>query len=257
MLFDCHMHTEFSTDSIMKIDDVIQIAKENNIGVTLTEHCDFNLPDPTIFRLDAINYFNTYSSLKGEALLLGVEIGMSQSIVDLNNNFTKKHSFDFIIGSMHSVLDQDIYGIYRKNPIQKEKFYNLYFEDIYKCIELGTDFDSLGHIDYPCRYLPYEDKELYYKDYSKQIDKVFSLLIEKGKVIELNTARLDNQNSYQNLKVIYSRYKELGGKYITLGSDAHIKTHIARNFDKAIELCKELSLTPVYFKNREMIQADI
>lgn len=257
MLFDCHMHTEFSSDSIMKLEDALLVAKENNIGITITEHCDFILPDPDIFRLDAINYFKTYSHLKKENLLLGVEIGMSQNIVDKNNEFTSSHPFDFVIGSMHSVLDDDIYTVYRKKSITKNEFFKLYFEDIYKCITLGTDFDALGHIDYPCRYMPFEDKELYYNEFSEEIDKVLSALIERGKVLELNTARLDNKTSYNNLKEIYGRYKQLGGEFITIGSDAHIKTHIARNFDKALEFCNEVMLSPVYFKNRKLTKADI
>lgn len=50
---------------------------------------------------------------------------------------------------------------------------------------------------------------------------------------------------------LYKRYHELGGKYCTLGSDAHYKEHVGRRLQEAA-LAAQAELTPVYFKARRM-----
>lgn len=42
MLFDTHLHTKFSADSKMSIEDAILSAKQQNIGLVLTEHLDYD-----------------------------------------------------------------------------------------------------------------------------------------------------------------------------------------------------------------------
>lgn len=61
-------------------------------------------------------------------------------------------------------------------------------------------------------------------------DKLFLLLIEQNKPIEINTRRLDDAAAVAGLLPLYKRYRELGGKYCTLGSDAHYKEHVGRRF---------------------------
>ncbi|WP_283702458.1 hypothetical protein [Clostridium perfringens] len=52
---------------------------------------------------------------------------------------------------------------------------------------------------------------------------------------------------------IYSYYRELGGKYITLGSDSHKIEHVGRNFERLYKFLEETKLTPCYFKDRKLI----
>ncbi len=112
-------------------------------------------------------------------------------------------------------------------------------------------FDSLAHFDYPCRYTKFENNEIALCDHHEILDEIFKTLISKGKVLEINTRRLDTKGTFNNMIDIYNRYKELGGKYITLGSDAHNVNAIATNFKNALSLTEILGLKPIYFKNRK------
>ena len=56
-MFDCHLHTEFSTDSKMKIEEAIEKAKNLNLGLVLTEHLDINYPEKGLFTFDVQEYF--------------------------------------------------------------------------------------------------------------------------------------------------------------------------------------------------------
>ncbi|WP_194189791.1 histidinol-phosphatase HisJ family protein [Clostridium chrysemydis] len=252
MIFDTHMHTILSSDSQMEIADLIESKNILNIGTILTEHVDFNYPDPNLFRADIDNFFKSYSKYRDSSLLLGVEIGLSSSIVEKNKNLISSYPFDYVIGSIHSIKDIDIYSFFDTNNMEKEEFFKTYFEEGIKYIKEFDDFDSLGHIDYPCRYCNYENNEFTLKEHEHYLKKLFKILIDKKKVLELNTRRLNNPKVYNALLPVYKLYKNLGGKYVTLGSDAHEAKSIGVNFKLAKRFLEETDLIPVYFQNRIM-----
>lgn len=252
MTFDNHMHTIFSSDSTMSIEEVLGESKSKNLAVTLTEHLDLNNPEPGEFKCDVEKYLETYGPYRNENLKLGIEIGFSMNFIDEYNKIINSNDFDFVIGSIHSVNDLDIFTEFQKRDGIKDEVYIEYLEAMEEAINAFDCFDVLGHIDYICRYAPYEDKELHFEVYEKHINKVLKALISKGKVLELNTRRLNNKVAYDSLYKIYYRYKKLGGKYVTLGSDAHKASDIGVNFQLANDFINSLGLKAVYFENRIM-----
>jgi hypothetical protein len=63
---------------------------------------------------------------------------------------------------------------------------------------------------------------------------------------------LNSKPAVSNLFSIYKRYSELGGKYITLGSDAHDPDSIGNNFDTALNIAEKCNLKIVHFLDRKM-----
>ena len=55
----------------------------------------------------------------------------------------------------------------------------------------------------------------------------------------------------ETLTELYMRYKELGGKYVTLGSDAHVTKAIGANFAAAEKMAADCGLKIVYYKRRQ------
>lgn len=252
-MFDTHMHTIFSTDSTMTLDEVVKKQNELAIGAVLTEHIDFDFPGPDEFSFVPSEYFEKYMPYRNDKLLLGVEVGLQTQTVKQNIDFVKLADFDMIIGSIHVVCGYDIYyADYFDQMQSKTLAYGTYFKTMLENIQLFDDFDTLGHIDYICRNAPYTDNELYYNEFSDEIDEIFKFIINKGKTIELNTRRLGNKASVETLLTIYKRYYELGGRYITIGSDAHTPSAIGACFDIAADFADICKLTPVYFKNRQI-----
>lgn len=253
MIFDTHMHTELSSDSQMKLSSIIEKSKELKIGVILTDHLDLNYHIKNEFRVDLDKFFEKYSIYRNNNLLLGVEVGLSSSIVKENTEKTNKYPFDYIIGSVHSVDDEDIYLTYSKKGLNREDYFKNYLNAVIKYITEFNNFDSLGHIDYPCRYCNYENNNLSVAEHGEYLKQIFSILIKNGQALEINTRRLHLEDVYKATLDIYELYAKCGGKYVTLGSDAHTDDAIGANFNIALEICKKLSLKPVYFKNRKMI----
>lgn len=250
MIFDSHIHTTFSTDSNMKITDAMKTAKINNVGLVITDHMDLNYPKDIGFRFNPEEYFNEYGNLRGDSLLLGIEVGMCNDFKNENNILIKKYPFDQVIGSIHTINNQDIgYPSIYQNA-SYEEILEKYFNEMITCILSHPDINTLGHIDYISRYAPVKDSEIHYNTYKNFIDKVLKTCIDTNTAMEINTRRIGYKSAFLNLKSIYSRYKELGGNYVTIGSDSHNCQSIGNNFKEALLMCELCNLTPVYFKNR-------
>ncbi|MFL0196479.1 histidinol phosphate phosphatase [Clostridium sp. WILCCON 0269] len=251
-MFDTHIHTTFSTDSNMKIEDAIKCMEEKNISLIVTEHMDVNFPKKDSFCFNVDDYFNTYSKYRNNNLLLGIELGMKEDCIEESRKLIENNSFDYVIGSIHLVDNLDLYyPDYYKDKSKKEAYLK-YLQVMLENLKEFYFIDSLGHIDYIARYAKFEDRELYYKDFSDIIDDILKEIIKEGKCLELNTRRLCNNISVKNMIEIYKRFNELGGKYITVGSDAHQVEAIGNNFMAAKEMAQLCNLKIVYFKNRVM-----
>lgn len=250
-MFDCHMHTNFSTDSKMRIDEVLEKSRELNLGCILTEHIDLNFPKPGAFVVDLEDYFNTYTKYRGDKLLLGIELGMREDCISGNKEIVSSYPFDYVIGSTHMVNNMDLYyeAIYKGRS--KREVYTEYFQCMFQNIKNHPFVDSLGHIDYIARYARYEDKEIYYNEHRDVIDEILKEAINSGIVLELNTRRLFQSSAVNNLIQLYRRYRELGGLHITIGSDAHNMLDIGNNFKAALQIAEACDLKPVYFKQRK------
>lgn len=254
MIFDTHMHTKFSTDSKMNIEDAINKAKDEKIGIIITEHMDINFPVEGKFIFECEKYFDEYNKYRNDKVLLGIELGLRMDCIDENIKIIDNNNFDFVLGSIHVVDKIDIFfKEYYEQFTNKKGAYEKYLESMYECVKTYNCFDSMAHIDYICRYSPYEDREIYYRKFADYIDEVLKVIIEKDKVIEINTARLNQDAAIENLTDIYRRYKELGGKYVTVGSDSHNSEDIARNFNEAYGIIEKAGLKSIYFRDRKMI----
>ena len=252
-MFDTHLHTEFSTDSNMQAEDVAKLAKDNGIGIIITEHLDLDYPDnPEAFIFDFKEYFAKFDHLRSDNFLLGVELGLRPECSRKNTLLVQGQSFDEIVGSIHVVDGSDVYRPDFTAGRPKEETYRQYLQAMLASIETFDDFDTLGHVDYICRYVKYAEPEIDLAVFYDEWTAVCQALIAKEKALEINTRRLGNSAAVTALTALYKRYKELGGKYVTIGSDAHNLPDIGKNFAAAFTMAEQLDLQAVYFKQRQM-----
>ena len=254
MLFDSHMHADFSCDAHMTLPEAMAVGEKLGIGIILTEHWDREYPtNPEMFMFDLDAYFAKNQKYRSERVLLGIEVGMQPQVVTKDEAMIKSHPFDEVVATMHCMKRKDIYEPTSYKGLTKEQAVRRYLEESVRCLNLYHDFDSYGHIDYISRYMPYEDPTLYYEDFPKLWDEVFRLVAAGDKALEINTRRLGDLHAIKPLQVLYNRFKELGGRYVTLGSDAHDVGHIAANFERAQEIAQTANLQIVHFKKRQRI----
>ena len=85
------------------------------------------------------------------------------------------------------------------------------------------------------------------------IKEIFAVVIENGKAIELNVSGL-NMTMHDTLpsKRYIKMYHDMGGQYVTVGSDSHYKDKIAVNVDTGYDILKECGFDSfTVFENRK------
>lgn len=260
-MFDSHVHTSFSCDSEMLLENAINRCREMGIGIVVTDHMDINPFRGPDFTFDVPAFFKAYEEHRADDVLLGIELGLRVEAIQENISIIENNDFDFILCSTHAPYDMETsYEYYDKEyyeGLSKEDAYKEYFASMLKGVKENPYFDSLAHIDYIARYSPYEDQHVYYEDYKKEIDLVLEHVASLDKSLEISTRRLDCEIAQAELRKIYCRFSELGGTTVTLGSDSHTEGVIAKNFALALDIAKEAGLKPVYYKNRKRIYLDV
>lgn len=246
MLWDTHMHTHHSGDSEAPMEAMIHSAMEKGlVGICFTDHFDYDYPDdPALFLLDFPSYIKEVRLFQQKyadvfPIRLGVEIGLQPHIAETNRQAVCTHPFDFVIGSSHVVHGTDPYypAYYEGRP--ETTAYREYFESILENLQVYSDFDVYGHIDYVVRYGPNRNQFYSYEAYAEVIDEILRTLISMGKGIEINTAGFKYGLGHPNpTEAILARYRELGGEILTIGADAHAPEHVAYDFAKVPQILK-------------------
>ena len=254
MLFDSHSHTMFSADSKMRAEEALSAARTQGLGLIFTEHLDYDYPaaGEETFIFDPEAYWTAYEPLRGADLSLGVELGMMASAREKNAAFLRRVPFDFVLGSIHFLRRKDLYHPEAYEGREKNEMYHEYFTVMRDEIYAQPYIHALAHIDYIARNAPFEDPEISYGAFAEDIDAVLRALIETETVIEINTRRLSVPRGMKELAPVYRRYHELGGKYVTIGSDAHVPDGVGRDFDRARALAAAFDLQVVTFRAGEM-----
>lgn len=251
MKVDYHIHSSFSGDSNTPIEDMIQRGIE--LGLTtmcFTEHMDLDYDCPGMdFNLDTPSYYRSLKKLKETyqdqiELLFGVELGLQPHLAPILNAYVESYPFDFVIGSSHVVHGKDpYYPAFFENRSEKECYLE-YFESILENINSFSNCDVYGHIDYVVRYGPNKAQNYSYSAYKEILDEILIALIRNQIGLELNTAGfkygLDFPNPHPD---ILKRYQKLGGKIVTIGSDAHQPQHLAYEFQRVRKLLLECGFT--------------
>jgi histidinol-phosphatase (PHP family) len=252
-VYDCHVHSAVSADSEMPPQNAMARAQALGIGLCFTEHVDFECSSDVCFAADIPQYLTDYEKYRSDTVLLGAEVGLTYNSRAASRRAVSDSRLDFVIGSVHIVRDYDLYRpeFYEQN-LPWEDIYRQYFDFTLKVIENCDYFDSLGHMDYISRYSRLDIKNLEYNTFRKEYNKVFDMLIDRHKVLELNTRRIGDPAVAKYLYSVYEGYYNRGGRYITVGSDAHKEEPIGANFDIAFDIAKRIGLTICYFKNRRL-----
>lgn len=260
-MFDYHIHSKYSIDGKMTMDEACRQAIELGLDeIVFTDHIDLDWPDNrTHFDMDNIKrYIESIESMqeKYEGALTvkkGMELGFQPSLLEDFNRLLDIFPVDFVIASVHVVDGMDPYLKDYYSGKTKEESYVRYYEEILKMIEIFDNFDVIGHIDYVKRYspIPWEDGDhLYGLDL---IEEIFKILIERDKGIEVNTSgyRHVSDAPMPNIDIV-KKFHEMGGRIITIGSDAHHTEGLAYSFDRAIKELRQAGITYLAkFKDRK------
>lgn len=247
MLADMHMHTEFSQDSMAKLDSMAEKAISIGIDtICITDHVDWDFPEKDIiFDYDMDAYQESIArareKYKGRLdIRMGVELGLQPQLAERYSRFLEAYPFDFVIGSVHLVHNRDPYypEVFRGQT--DAEVYRAYFENVLENVKAFHGFDSLGHLDYIVRYGKNREKEYSYHAYADVIDEILKELVAHGKALEVNSAgfrkKLGFPNPHQD---VVRHFHDIGGQMVTIGADAHKPEHIGYEFGNVEKLLRD------------------
>lgn len=244
-LSDYHTHTQASPDSNENISNICKKAIDLGLReIAITDHYDCIYEKCKDVLKESIEYIESAKKEFGSQLKIkaGIEMGEANQFPDLESYALKYYKYDFILASIHNIRNHiDFYWM--KNEPEKQKLISLYFDELIEICQT-CDFDVLAHLTYPLRYEAFWNG-IDISLYENQITKIFKLLIENGKGLEINTAAVRTEH-YKELAPtidLIKYYKSLGGEIITFGSDAHKAEHIAADFELALKAAKQAGFT--------------
>ncbi len=249
-LWDNHLHCSFSADSKADPEAMILAAKEKGLaGITFTDHTDYDFPaiageTPLVWEFDLDEYFTQLGRLRAKhsdehfTVQIGIELGLQPHLGERYRELIESHAFDVVIGSTHVVDNMDIYYPAYYQGRSLEEAYTQYYETILANLAAFPHMDTCGHLDYAFRYgqdsgLGYDS----YTPYAELVDAILEFLVKKDIALEVNTSPYRLGLGKPNpAPAIISRYRELGGELITLGSDAHEPKNVALGYEGLSEL---------------------
>lgn len=254
-MFDYHMHSTVSFDGKSSGLDMALAAKAAGMKeICFTDHMDYTEDMHCVFDFD--HYAEAYDHLEVPGLLIrrGVEYGLLPDNQAQLKEDLQKRKFDFVLGSVHFVGDLDVYEApYWAGKTQEEAVLQ-HLEQTLRCVSVHEDYDVLAHLTFISKARGNPTHALVrYEDYRELIDEILRQVVRHDKGLELNTSGIDRCGGCLPTLDYFRRFKELGGKIVTVGSDAH---DVSRAGQYTAEMARELQEIFGYvctFENRQPI----
>ena len=264
MVTDGHNHTRhFSPDAEQSIEELCVASEQRGLKrIAITEHYDADFPDSTlnwVFNIDeyAKAFPKWQASNPAIELLMGVEFGYQTHLATGIDELALQAPFDVVLLSNHLIRGEDIYVSRLCYEIPRSERFAEYVGTLAEMTERCNNFDVVAHYDYINRYGTDDDRRVSYDDCPAEFDRFLEALVSKEKALEINTksiqklAQKNAADSMPDPKII-RRYIDMGGKLITLGSDAHTPDGVGICFEETAEYLKSLGITEtVYYKGHK------
>jgi len=245
-----HTHSSYSEDSETPLEQMIQRAEELGIeGIAITEHVDFNPADRGYLFFEEDSYSKELEGLRrihsrGIQILKGVEFDAPHLYREQFHHISKG-DYDVILGSVHMIDDKFVGDNSLLERMSLDDLFNKYYKQLLDLVRFGG-FDVLAHFDFPKRY--YRQNILS----ETMAEKILRTMIEGDIALEINTSPL--RKGYRESSPgqdIVQKYADLGGRKITIGSDAHIPEDIVKDFDFVFRMLSAIpSLRAGYYRKR-------
>lgn len=251
ILADIHIHSDNSFDGESSVRELCESAVEKGISViTVTDHMEapeIRLGDRSVFG-NMINQIGKsvadVDAAKPEfdgklEVLKGMELGEPMHDPKLTKRAMSVADFDFVLASIHNVRDSEDFYYLKYDEKNVPFLLERYFDELLETAE-NAEFDSLAHLTYPLRYIVERtDIKPDLDPYAEVIDQILGALVKREKALEINTSGLFKPIGVTLPDIdIIKRFRELGGKYVTLGSDAHKADRVGAGIEKGLETAR-------------------
>ena len=257
-MFDFHMHSTVSFDGHSTPVEMVRAAEAAGLKeMCFTDHID---EDPRGIITDQIfdvkDYNAAYDFLHSDKVKIrrGIEFGLLDDNRASFKAYIAQRRYDFVLGSIHYADNEDVYyGPYweNRNLFQGER---QYLEDTLRCVELHDDFDVLAHLTYisKAQNNPFHTP-VKLEEHREVVAEIMKVLVAKGKGMEINTSGVDRCGAFLPAEEYLRLFKDLGGKIVTVGSDAHTASRVGQYTDRVCAMLKGIFGYVCTFEDRKPI----
>lgn len=262
--FDIHNHSTFSHDAVCTMESLCKaVAGKGLDGIAITDHGDIQdyRKESDLDHIHAsVKEARRLGTVFGDGLkvLSGVELGEAVWEPKKAAEFVKSADLDVVLGSVHSVRYKNIWESFSRidfsgwSLAELDGYMRQYFEDMEETV-WKVDYDVLTHLSNPLKYINGRyGRGISLEPYIVRIEQILKCAADKGLALEINTAL--KGTSYDVTMPeweIIRLFKELGGKYVSIGSDAHAEDRGANRLDYALSLAWHGGFTHyVWFEHR-------
>ena len=267
-MFDLHIHTLHSADSKQTVDEACESALQKGLrGIAICDHADiwFSKKLDTPLQISrCMEDIHRAREIYGDRLevLQGVEMAEYLYDPEEADRILNLGGFDVILGSVHSLMFEDIDDSYSRvdfSAMPEEKilrFMKRYFLDVSEMIE-KTDFDVLTHLTCPLRYINGKYKRNVDIGYfEKEIREIFDQIIRRDIPLEINTSGIGAfYGRYMPDVPLIRTYADMGGKLLTLASDAHAPQNVGNAFSSTRTVLQDIGFDSYcVFRQRKLFQ---
>jgi histidinol-phosphatase (PHP family) len=242
---DAHLHTDLSPDSMVPLELYAAQAFERGIPeIAITDHLDFMPGAPAYEYAD---YGKREMIVRDAAerwagkvtIRFGVELTYETRYEDEIREHLRNHAYDYVLGTVHDMPD----GPYDRSRIAGfvagktlPEVVAPYFDEVAGAIGSGL-FDTIGHLDVCKRWLVPWFKAPDFAAIPEVYEPLLVALVESGMALEVNASGLRHATgeTYPGAWVV-RRFRELGGRRVTTGSDSHLPKTFAFGLEEACEI---------------------
>lgn len=260
--FDCHVHSDCSpngTDSIMLLSEYAIQRNLSGFAVTNTCDCDRYVEMQYSKRL----FESVYSVYKARdvfkdslEILNGIEISQPLFNPELTEKIIKNGHYDIVLATIKKLNDGRIISKINYPELSENEISDVFESYLSLILDLSqkSDFDVLSHIILPLRYVDLSLIPFFsLRNFDDIIEEILKNLIEKDRALEINTCSArEKLNSILPPVRIVRMFKELGGKYVTVGSGTHSAHLIGSDISEGLSVIQEAGFDSYcYFKARK------
>ena len=260
-LFNYHSHTVLCGHALNTVEEMVLSAIDKNFSeIGISEHYGSSWFTHTIWPEKVDYYFSECNRVKEKYKdKIKVKIGVELDWEEYNHNIRfkdlQKYDLDYILGSVHQINNVGITGNEFYADKTENEAYTQYFQALRELVCTNM-FNCVAHFDFIKR-----GANSYYGEFKPEIYKelicdVINEIVKRNMCIEINTNGYhwnDLNDFYPNIKIL-EWYKELGGKYITYGSDSHKIGHLGTKINEIYDIIRSLGFKDVATYNKRIVQ---
>lgn len=263
---DYHLHSDASHDGTGSLEEYC--VRASAVGfreLGFANHMDFHPSLPHAGKYSHENFLREAEQTRERypeiVLRVGVEVTYQSKLEDEISGTLSGLKLDYALGSVH-IVGEECFCITEKDGAERyfrDKFssleaYGPYFETVMALVKSGL-FDALGHIDVIKKFttaLGDSAESFEIREFYGPVRKILEGLIKRDMALEVNTSGLFHpvEEIYPS-SFILKLYRELGGRRIVIGSDAHRPGELGRGLEEAVEMLRKLGFKELtVFENR-------